>query len=50
MPWSRGYYLILVVLPNRNLPGRLPQSRTDLRLIMLTITISNVYIGPLKVL
>jgi len=37
MPWSRSYYLILVVLLNSILNGKLPQLRTNLRLITLTI-------------
>ena len=39
-----------MVLPNRSLTGGLPQLRTDLKLITLIITASDIYARLLKVL
>ena len=50
MAWLRSYYLILVALLNKGLTGESPQLRTDLRLITLTITASNVCVKLLKAL
>ena len=50
MPWLKSYYLILVVLFNKSLISKLLQLKINLRSIILTIIICNIYAKLLKVL